>query len=498
MYFRGTRDPPGSTKRCTFDEVLLSNLASRGGIYLPEQVPTLSHSKLKALSTLPYGELCHQLLSEFIEEDYMNRSDFSSRIFEEFDDPKEVIHVTKLQGGLNIAELYLGPTLAFKDLALSVLGNLVDSILEKKKKKAIVLVATSGDTGSAAIHSVKKMANADIIVLYPKGRCTHVQELQMTTVQSPNVHVFAVEGTSDDLDEVMLAVISDSAFAEEHGLLIFNSINVGRILGQIPMYFCAYYHLCNIETMEPLEVVVPTGGCGSIAAGTIAAKMGLPIKIVACTNKNDVVTRCIQNADFSKQPYVYHTYASAMDIQCPYNMERIFHLFCEGDGDLVQDVMGAFESQGKIVIPPHVHASMNDVIHNYPFTFFQIVESYSVSDEEILKTMRRCWDENSYAICPHTSTAVSFHFAHRKAGFSKFQASIFVHCSPTIRRVVLATASLVKFPEVSQACGIPVPSHPRVDALPRVSPQVPIMKEGDDWGALLRQKIMEIKKLRWN
>ncbi|CAG0879068.1 unnamed protein product [Darwinula stevensoni] len=408
------------------------DLTSNGGIYLPEQVPTLSHSRLKALSTLPYGELCYQLLSEFIPKESLNQSgrsafcadllhcvfgiqfilnlfssflliDFSASIFEEFDDPKEVIHVTKLKGGLNIAELYLGPTLAFKDLALSVVGSLVDSLLKKKKKKAIVLVATSGDTGSAAIHSVKKMANADIIVLYPKGRCTHVQELQMTTVQSPNVHVFAAEGTSDDLDEVMLAVTSDSAFAEAHGLLIFNSINVGRILCQIPMYFCAYYHLCDVETMEPLEVVVPTGACGSITAGTIAAKMGLPIKIVACTNKNDVVTRCIQNAEFSQESQVHHTYASAMDIQCPYNMERILHLFCDGDGGLVQDVMGAFESQGKTVIPPHVHASLKDVIP----------ESYSASDKEILKTMKRCWDENSYAICPHTATGVSFHYTHR-------------------------------------------------------------------------------------
>ncbi|CAG0879070.1 unnamed protein product [Darwinula stevensoni] len=448
----------------------MSYLASNGGIYLPEQVPALDRSKLKDLSTLPYWELCYQLLSEFIEEDYLNHSDFISKNFEDFDDPKEVIHVTKLQGGLKIAELYHGPTLAFKDIALSVVGSLVDSLLEKKKKKAIVLVATSGDTGSAAIHCVRKMVNADIIVLYPKGRCTQVQELQMSTVQSPNVHVFAAEGTSDDLDEITMAVTSDTAFAEEHGLMIFNSANIGRILAQVPMYFYTYYRLCSIDSMEPLEVIVPTGGCSSITAGTIAAKMGLPIKIVPCTNNNDVVTRCIQNADFSQGSHVHHTYASAMDIQSPYNMERIFYMFCDGDGDLVQDMMESFGSHGKSVIPSHVYASMKKVIP----------ESYSANDEEILKTMKRCWDENSYAICPHTATGVSFHYAH----------------SPTIQRVVLATASLVKFPDVSRACGIPMLSNPRVDALPQVSPQVPIMKEGDDWEALLRQKIIEITKQR--
>ncbi|CAG0879069.1 unnamed protein product [Darwinula stevensoni] len=175
---------------------------------------------------------------------------------------------------------------------------------------------TSGDTGSAAIHCVRKMVNADIIVLYSKGRCTQDQELQMSTVQSPNVHVFAAEGTSDDLDEITIAVKSDIAFAEEHGLMIFNSANIGRILAQVPMYFYTYYRFCSIDIMKPLEVIVPTGGCLCIT-GTIAAKMGLPIKIVACTNKNDVVTRCIKNAEFSQESQVHHTYALAMDIQRP-------------------------------------------------------------------------------------------------------------------------------------------------------------------------------------
>ncbi|XP_053120879.1 threonine synthase-like 2 isoform X2 [Hemicordylus capensis] len=402
------------------------------------------------------------------------QQDLIDRAFSRFRH-KDVVHLSRLKNDLNVLELWHGVTYAFKDLSLSCTGQFLQYFLKKKKLHITVLVGTSGDTGSAAIESVRGEMNVDIFVLLPHGLCSQVQELQMTTVVEENVHVFLAEGNSDEIDEPIKELFADEDFSRRHNLLSLNSINWSRILVQIAHYFYAYFRCVPSMDATPLptvEIIVPTGGGGNLTAGCIAKKMGLPIELVAAVNDNDVIHKTVQHGDFSLSGSVKPTLASAMDIQEPYNMERIFWLLSGSDSHLVKHLMEKFYADKEVKLPGELHKELS-----------RALRSCSVSDEEIVHTMRRCWEENHYLLCPHTAIAVCYHYKHSS-------------CHPSISRCCFAPASPVKFKDAVLKADLSLEVSSEISALEEMETRSSILKRDEDWAKILRHQIEAVAKQR--
>ncbi|XP_075419233.1 threonine synthase-like 2 isoform X1 [Tenrec ecaudatus] len=455
-----------------FEGALFSGYAPDGGLFMPEELPQLDTETLRKWSTLSYPGLVKELCALFIDPELMPRDDLDDlidRAFRRFRHP-EVVHLSRLRNGLNVLELWHGVTYAFKDLSLCCAGKFLQYFLEKRKSHITVLVGTSGDTGSAAIESVQGAKTVDIIVLFPKGHCSRTQELQMTTVLQENVHVFAVEGNSDELDQPIKDVFADAGFVEEHNLMSLNSINWSRVLVQMAHHFFAYFRCTPSMETDPLplvEVVVPTGAGGNLAAGCIAQKMGLPIHLVATVNHNDIIHRTIQRGDFSLAKAVKPTLASAMDIQVPYNMERIFWLLSGSDSQATRTLMEQFERSQNLRLPKELHSQLSAT-----------VTSASVPDEAITRTMARCWEQNQYLLCPHSAVAVTYHYQQT----DRQQPSSTPRCC-------LAPASAAKFPEAVLAAGLTPDPPAEIRALERKETRCAPMRRGDDWTLMLRGAI---------
>lgn len=445
---------------------------------MPEEIPQLDRETLHQWSTLSYPSLVKELCSLFIGPTLIPRDDLSDlidRAFSRFRH-REVVHLSKLRDGLNVLELWHGVTYAFKDLSLSCTAQFLQYFLEKREKHITVLVGTSGDTGSAAIESVQGAKNMDIVVLLPSGHCTKIQELQMTTVLRENVHVFGVEGNSDELDEPIKAVFADVPFAKKHNLMSLNSINWSRILVQMAHYFFAYFQCApwlDVHPLPPVEVVVPTGAAGNLAAGCIAQKMGLPIHLVVAVNNNDIIHRTVQQGDFSMSTAVKPTLASAMDIQVPYNMERIFWLLSDSNSQATRALMEQFEKTQSLSLPKELHNKLSGA-----------VTSLAVSDETITQTMSRCWEENQYLLCPHSAVAVSYHYQQTDGQ------------QPSTVRCCLAPASAVKFPEAVLAAGLTPDTPAEILALESKETCCTPMLKGDDWTQMLRDTIEGLSQRR--
>nr|XP_051698644.1 threonine synthase-like 2 isoform X2 [Oryctolagus cuniculus] len=475
MWYVSTR---GMAPRVDFEGALFSGYAPDGGLFMPEELPHLDRETLRAWSTLSYPGLVKELCALFIGPELIPRDDLHDlidRAFRRFR-LREVVRLARLRDGLNVLELWHGVTYAFKDLSLCCTAQFLQYFLEKRDKHVTVIVGTSGDTGSAAIESVQGAKNVDIIVLLPKGHCSKIQELQMTTVLKENVHVFGVEGTSDELDEPIKAVFADAAFARQHNLLSLNSINWARVLVQMAHHFYAYFQCAaSLDThpLPPVEVVVPTGAAGNVTAGCIAQKMGLPIRLVVAVNRNDIIHRAVQQGDFSLSAAVTPTLASAMDIQVPYNMERIFWLLSGSDSQVTRALMEQFEKTQGLKLPKELHSKLSEA-----------VTSESVSDAAITQTMRRCWDENRYLLCPHSAVAVSCHY-RQTAGQQ-----------PSVPRCCLAPASAAKFPEAVLAAGLSPETPAEILALEHKETRCTMMRREDDWTLMLRATVEDISR-RW-
>ncbi|XP_045406003.1 threonine synthase-like 2 isoform X2 [Lemur catta] len=475
MWYVSTR---GMAPRVNFEGALFSGYASDGGLFMPEELPQLDKETLCQWSTLSYPGLVKELCTLFIGPELISRDDLNDlidRAFSRFRH-KEVIHLSRLRNGLNLLELWHGVTYAFKDLSLCCTAQFLQYFLGKREKHVTVVVGTSGDTGSAAIESVQGAKNVDIIVLLPKGHCSKIQELQMTTVLKENVHVFEVEGNSDELDEPIKAVFADVAFVKKHHLMSLNSINWSRVLVQMAHHFFAYFRCApSLDThpLPPVEVVVPTGGGGNLAAGCIAQKMGLPIRLVVAVNRNDIIHRTVQQGDFSLSEAVKPTLASAMDIQVPYNMERIFWLLSGSDSQVTRVLMEQFERTQSLKLPKELHSKLSEA-----------VTSESVSDEAITQTMSRCWAENQYLLCPHSAVAVSCHYQQVNRQ------------QPSAPRCCLAPASAAKFPEAVLAAGLSPETPAEILALEHKETRCIPMRRGDDWTLMLRDKIEDLSR-RW-
>ncbi|XP_064643743.1 threonine synthase-like 2 [Lineus longissimus] len=472
MKFVSTR---GTLRGLSFEDALMSTGFLRdGGLLLPERIPTISADTLTKWSTLSYPELVTEVVSLYVSEDEIPRVELTGvieRAFRRFRH-EDVVPVTKLKDGLHVHELFHGITYAFKDLALSCVGQFMDYFLSKRKKRIIILVVTSGDTGSAALEAVRGSKWIDIIVMLPKDRCSRVQELMMTTVLEDNCHLYRVDGNCDDLDEVMKAVLTDENYCKKHSITTINSVNWARIMVQIAHHIYGYLKVCR-SIGETVETVIPTGGCGNLSGATIAMKMGLPIKITTAVNDNDIVARTFRDGDWSANE-VKMTISPAMDIQCPYNLERVFYLLSGRDTDLINQLAEEFESSNsKVQLPSNLLTKIHDA-----FSTFCADESTTVA------TMKRCWEENGYLLCPHTATAVACHYERLDSRSAS---------SPP--RICLATASPAKFTEaVEGAAGLTPQLPDDIKALYTMPTKFEELVKGDNWNKVLRGRIEEITK----
>uniref|UniRef100_A0A1A8G470 Threonine synthase-like 2 n=2 Tax=Nothobranchius TaxID=28779 RepID=A0A1A8G470_9TELE len=458
MRFCSTR---GGVRGWDFRDVLFSGYAPDGGMFMPETLPQLSPETLLSWRGLSYTQLVVEVSALFVPDQLIPREDLQVLVSDAlagFSVP-EVVRVARLKDGLSILELFHGDTLAFKDLAMTCTVHFINYFLQKENRRAIVLVGTSGDTGGSAIHCAKGLSALDVLVVFPRGRVTPVQEKHMTTCLEDNIHVFAADGSSDNIDQPLRRLFADQKLVTSHGLMSLNSVNWSRVMVQIAHFVYAYMQLSGVEKgleLPEFEVVVPTGGAGNITAAYMLKLMGLPLKLVAMVNSNDIVHRTVTNGDFSMTSDVTQTLAPAIDIQDPYNIERIFWLLLDRDGSSVKNIMEEFQRSRR-----------HSLFENHRRLLSEVLLTGTVGDEEILETMRRCWEENQYVLCPHTAVAVWHQYHHpHTAG---------------INRCYVATASPAKFQEAVEKAGLPFDPPEAVLALESLPTRYQNLERSQNW-----------------
>ena len=413
-----------------FKDAVMMGLATDGGLILPRQIPLLDQETLDAWQGLSYRDLAFRVISLFaddIPEDDLRR--LINRSYDSFDN-REITPVVR-ENGVYILELFHGPTLAFKDVALQFLGNLFEYLLKERGEKMNIVGATSGDTGSAAICGVRGKENINIFILHPHLKTSPIQALQMTTVLDRNVHNVAVTGNFDDCQNIVKALFNDLPFKEKHALGAVNSINWARVLAQVVYYFYAWFRVTEAGGAD-IVFSVPTGNFGDIFAGYVAKRMGLPIKrLLLATNENNILTRFINQGDYSTGDVV-STFSPSMDIQVASNFERyLFYLFDEDSGR-VRDTFDKFATTGRM---DFTAAELARVRSDF--------SSRSVNRAETIETIAAFHRQTGYLLDPHTAVGV------RAA-----QESLGTGETP----VCLATAHPAKFGDaVESATGIAPP-----------------------------------------
>lgn len=418
----------GQAPVLNFEQVLLAGLASDGGLYVPQDLPTFSREEIAAMAELDYPELALRIVTPFVH-DCIPEDDLRAILADTYAEFRHNAVAPLVQIGVNqwVLELFHGPTLAFKDFALQLLGRLLDYVLERKHQKVVILGATSGDTGSAAIEGCKHCKNIDIFILHPHNRVSDVQRRQMTTVQGDNIHNLAIEGNFDDCQAMVKASFNDRGFLpQDRGLVAVNSINWARIMAQIVYYF--YAALAVGAPHRPVAFSVPTGNFGDIFAGYLAQQMGLPIEhLIIATNRNDVLHRIMTNSTYARQPLA-HTLSPSMDITVSSNFERLLFDLYGRDGAAIAGLMQQFDA-GEI--------NFNEAAMQQARSLFS---SHCVSDEQTCQQIASTWRDCEYLLDPHSAIGVN------AALNSKMAAA-----TPVIS---LATAHPAKFPEAIKQSGL--------------------------------------------
>jgi threonine synthase len=421
----------GKAPKAGFADVLLSGLAPDGGLYLPDAWPQIAPSEQSAFAGQPYGDVAFAILKRFVGGAFTDaelKADIAAA-YADFDEPA-VAPLVEIGPDLYLLELFHGPTLAFKDIALQVLGRLFARALQKRGGTATVVAATSGDTGSAAIAALGGLANIETFVLHPKGRVSEVQRRQMTTAPYANVHNIALEGTFDDCQAIVKALFAQGEFAQAVSLTAVNSINFARIAAQ-----CVYYFTATAKLGRPATFVVPTGNFGDVFAGEAAARMGLSItKLVVATNANDIMVRVLTDGVYARGE-VEPSLSPSMDIQVASNFERALFEASGRDAAWVERQMRAFASTGTV----DVEKAFVELCRRY--------DADRAGDAETVETMRLVHADSGRLIDPHTAVAMT---AALRLGRTE---------GPV---VVLSTAHPAKFPEaVEKATGVrpPVPER---------------------------------------
>jgi len=337
----------GKAPALSFDDVLLTGLARDGGLYLPESWPTFTPDEIRDMRGLSYADMAIRVMYPFVEGS-IPEDDFAELVrdaYAGFDHPA-VAPLKQLDSDQWVMELFHGPTLAFKDYALQLLGRLFDYVLKKRGEKVTIVGATSGDTGSAAIEACRDRECIDIFIMHPKGRVSDVQRCQMTTILSSNVHNIAVEGTFDDCQDAVKAMFNDMDFRDKLNLSAVNSINWARIMAQI-----AYYFWAGVQTGSPdrkMRFSVPTGNFGNVFAGYCAKMMGLPIEgFIIGSNRNDILTRYFQTG-VMKMETVEPSLSPSMDIQISSNFERLLAQHYDQDGSALTQALSQFRDTGEV------------------------------------------------------------------------------------------------------------------------------------------------------
>lgn len=433
MNYLSTR---GQTEPMGFQDAVMTGLAPDGGLIVPERIPDVS-CQLERWSKLNYPDLAFELIHLYADLPDKDLKEIIQRSYATFRHPE--ITPTVEVGPVHIVELFHGPTLAFKDVALQFLGNLFEYILERRDQHLNILAATSGDTGSAAIYGVRGKERIRIFVMHPKGRVSPVQERQMTSVLDPNVFNLAVEGTFDDCQRIMKAIFRDVAFKEKYRLGAVNSVNWARVLAQMVYYFYAAFRQRE-KGADQVQFAVPTGNFGDILAGWYAKQMGLPISLlILATNENDILSRFFNTGTYSVSQVV-PTLSPAMDIQVASNFERYLYYRIEQDPEKLRHLMETFESTGALTLP---------ITPGEPVD--PLFAAGSADRQATLATIQKYWREYQYLLDPHTATGV--HVAEQ-------------HLSDSDPTLCLATAHPAKFGDaIREALGEDLAHHELLDRL---------------------------------
>ncbi|MEL7737154.1 threonine synthase [Citromicrobium bathyomarinum] len=423
-----------------FEGVTLTGLASDGGLYLPQEWPQFSREEIAALRGLPYSELAVQIMAPFVGDSLTEAElrDLCQRAYGNFSHAATT-PLVQLDEQHWLLELFHGPTLAFKDVALQLLGLFFETFLDKRERPLTIIGATSGDTGSAAIHAVAGRDNAQIFMLHPEGRVSEIQRRQMTTVSAPNVHNIAIAGSFDDAQAMVKRMFSDEALTATLDIGAVNSINWARLMAQVVYYFYAGLQLGAPD--RKVSFSVPTGNFGDVFAGYVAAQMGLPVKrLIVATNKNDILARAIRDGDYSVGES-HATITPSMDIQVSSNFERLLFEANGRDAAALAAQMDGFASSKTLPL----ESAQREAIA-------AMFSAERATPEETLAAMRWAHESCGEVIDPHT--AVGLHAARALAA------------DPEVPVVTLATAHPAKFPDaVTQAIGIEAELPARVGDL---------------------------------
>ena len=413
----------GSAPVLSFEEALLTGLARDGGLYVPETIPTLSTDDLREMATMSYEDVAFRVMKPFVGDTFSDE-EFMALITKAYAGFNHTVRapLVQLEQGHFLLELFHGPTLAFKDFAMQLIGHMFQAVLSRKGERVTIVGATSGDTGSAAIEAFRGLDNVDVFILFPHGRVSEVQRRQMTTPSESNVHALALDGDFDDCQARLKDMFNDHTFRDGVQLAGVNSINWGRVLAQVVYYFTAGLAMGALD--RKVSFTVPTGNFGDIFAGYIAREMGLPIAdLVIATNQNDILDRCLKGQGYHKGG-VHASISPSMDIQVSSNFERALFDAYDRDGNAVAQLMdelgqGGFEvSQGAMQVLQDTY------------------KSGRASEDETSATIKDMLETTGELLCPHSAVGV------KVAGQLR---------DPAIPMITLATAHPAKFPDAVEA-----------------------------------------------
>ncbi|HSI40842.1 MAG TPA: threonine synthase [Xanthobacteraceae bacterium] len=411
-----------------FSDALLAGLARDGGLYVPEAFPALPAARIAAFAGQPYAKVAGQVIAPFADEAFSPTvlAPMLEAAYAGFRHPA-VTPLVQVAPNRFVLELFHGPTLAFKDVAMQLLGRMMDHVLSVRGRRATIVGATSGDTGSAAIEAFRDSTRTDVFILYPAGRVSEVQRRQMTTVDSANVHAIAVDGTFDDCQALVKAMFNHHAFRDRLALAGVNSINWARIVAQVVYYFVAAAALGGPH--RPVSFVVPTGNFGDVLAGWVAKRMGLPVdRLVVATNVNDILARTLATGRYEASGVVA-SLSPSMDIEVSSNFERLLFDALDRDAGALRGLMASLGQSGGFAPP---RTALEAIRAEF--------DGGRAGEDDTLATIARVRREAGYLVDPHTAVALSV-------------AERIAH-DPAVPQVVLATAHPAKFPDaVERACG---------------------------------------------
>jgi threonine synthase len=416
-----------------FEGAMLSGLARDGGLYLPETFPQLTREELIALRGKPYAEVAFVVCQKFTtgsvpDSDLRHMIDAAYATFHH----PATTPLKQLAPNQYLLELFHGPTIAFKDVAMQLLARLMDWSLAKQKRRAVIVGATSGDTGGAAIDAFQHNQNASLFILHPHGKVSDVQRRQMTTVTSPSIHNIAIEGNFDDCQAIVKTLFNDLKFRDEVGLAGVNSINWGRIMAQIVYYFYAALQLGAPD--RAVSFTVPTGNFGNVFAGLAAKRMGLAIdRLVIATNENDIMDRTLKTGSYTITG-VHATQSPSMDIQVSSNFERLVYLANKGDAAAVRAHMESLKQSGNFKLQAEAIKSIRNEF-----------DSSATSEKATAETIAKVLKETGELLDPHTAVGYA----------------VATQCNTTSPMVTLATAHPAKFPDAVQAASGVRPNLPK-------------------------------------